>query len=93
MEKHNSQDDNITKLMAEFGIKAPLLVNGSNSIYKPVTSEGVLNLKTKELIILSIAITAQHNQSIALHIDSALNSGASIKEIIETIEITLHSLK
>lgn len=94
MEKDNSQDDNnITKLMVEFGIKAPLSVNDSNSISKPITSEGVLNLKTKGLIILSLVITTQHNESIALHIDNALNSGASIKEIMETIEIALHSWK
>lgn len=94
MEKDNSQDDNnITKLMVEFGIKAPLSVNDSNSISKPITSEGVLNLKTKGLIILSLVITTQHNESIALHIDNALKSGASIKEIMETIEIALHSWK
>lgn len=79
--------------MVEFGIKAPLSVNDSNSISKPITSEGVLNLKTKGLIILSLVITTQHNESIALHIDNALNSGASIKEIMETIEIALHSWK
>lgn len=47
--------------------------------------EGKLDMKTKELILVGIALKAQCTRCIALHVKKAVESGATREEILETI--------
>ncbi|MBW2971104.1 carboxymuconolactone decarboxylase family protein [Candidatus Woesearchaeota archaeon] len=46
---------------------------------------GSLDLKTKELIIIGLALKSQCSYCISLHVKKALDAGATKQEIVETI--------
>lgn len=79
----------LTRLMKELSAKIPETIGGFNSLHKASITEGVLSSKTKKLIALGIAITIRCDGCIAFHVHDALKSGASSKEILETIGVAV----
>ena len=51
------------------------------------TREGALSRKTKELIMIGITCALHRPRGVRLHIERALNTGATPREIIEAIEV------
>ncbi len=45
--------------------------------------EGLLSVKTKELICIALGVAARCSYCIAAHVDKALHAGASRREIME----------
>ncbi len=54
-----------------------------------VLTEGVLDLKTKELIAIGTALTARCKYCIALHVKKALDAGATRDEILEAATVAI----
>lgn len=54
-----------------------------------VLKEGVLDTKTKELIAIVTSITARCKYCIAIHVEKALNAGATKEEIFESAKVAI----
>lgn len=54
-----------------------------------VLHEGALDLRTKELISLGMAITARCRYCIGLHVNNALKAGVTKPEIIEVCKVAM----
>ncbi len=54
-----------------------------------VLKEGYLDTKTKELIALGMAITARCKYCIGIHVEKALEAGASKEEILEAATVAI----
>lgn len=54
-----------------------------------ITAEGMVDLKLKRLISLGIAITLRADHSIRIHTREAVEAGATIPEIMDTISMAI----
>lgn len=81
--------NDLIKSMAELESKLPETMKEFNALHKASISEGKLQVKTKELIALGIAITVRCDGCIAFHVHDALKAGASSYEILETIGVAI----
>ena len=79
----------LQELMGKLGKDIPETLSGFTKLHQAAVSDGVLNVKTKELISLAIAIAVRCDGCIAFHIHDALKSGASRAEITETIGVAI----
>ena len=77
------------KHMGELQKEAPELVKNFSGFFYGVMKEGALSTKTKELIALSIALSQRCEPCLRLHIQKALESGSSDKEIIEAASVAV----
>lgn len=67
----------------------PTTLNGYQYLQQSSLTDGILNLKTKQLIALGIAISIGNSGCIALHVNDALIAGAKSSEILESIEVAI----
>ena len=81
----------IQRVLKELAMEIPDEMAPFNNIHKINATTGQLSAKTKELMSLALAIAANSDGCISIHIKSALDEGASRKEIIETIGVTIMS--
>ena len=58
-------------------------------LHTDVLVDGALSVKYKELIALSIAITKHCEDCILDHVAAAKKAGASVDEIVETVNVTI----
>ncbi|WEG74237.1 carboxymuconolactone decarboxylase family protein [Vagococcus intermedius] len=56
---------------------------------KQTIKEGALDIKSKELIALGIAIALRCEGCILSHVKACINLGATLEEISETIEVAI----
>ncbi len=56
---------------------------------KAAVEPGVLDVKTKELIAMSIAVAARCDGCIAVHVNNCVKAGASIEEIAEALGVAM----
>lgn len=89
IKEYSKNYNDLTKLIDEIGIKIPETMKGFNILHKTSITKGVLPSKTKELIVLGIAITMRRDGCIAFHVHDALQAGSSSKEIMETISVAI----
>ena len=64
-------------------------LSGFSELHKSALADSALSRKHKELIALGIAIAARCKGCIAYHVHDALKSGATRKEVIETIGVAI----
>lgn len=81
--------DHLRELMGKLGKEIPDTMGGFSQLHKGAINEGVLSVKTKELIALAIAITVRCDGCIAFHVNDALKAGASPEEIHEAIGVAV----
>jgi AhpD family alkylhydroperoxidase len=74
-------------LMAELAREQPELLKSFQGLHHAAMATKALDTKTKELIALGTAITAQCSRCIGLHVAAALKAGASADEIGEAIGV------
>ena len=86
---YESKLRNINKKVGEFANSQPDTVHAFSSLRKATLKTGVLDLKTKELIALAIAVASQCDGCIAFHVDHALEAGASAQEIQEALSVAV----
>jgi AhpD family alkylhydroperoxidase len=88
--EHNHQIQADLRLpYRELGERIPDVMAGYNALHDAAMAEGVLDMKTKELIALAISITRECDGCIAAHARGALRRGATVEEVSEMIGVAI----
>lgn len=82
LEKARSYMGHLTQLQ-------PDTMKAFSALHHAGTQEGALDKKTKELIALAIAVSAQCDGCIAYHTHDALQAGATRDEIADTLGVAV----
>lgn len=77
--------ENSRKLREEI----PDAMSGFARLHGGAMSAGVLDVRTKELIALGMAITSQCTGCIAAHVDAAFRAGATRAELFEVVGVAI----
>ncbi len=84
MKKMQTKLDEIKTLITKLSKDYPSETNAFMSFINKAEAGKALDVRQKELINVALAIAAQCEWCIALHVEQALKSGASKDEIIES---------
>ncbi len=60
------------------------------SLAQSASASGALDVKTKELIAIGIAVAAHCDDCIAFHVKAAVDRGATREEILETLGMAIY---
>jgi AhpD family alkylhydroperoxidase len=80
----------LLRYMQQFQKKYPDAMKGFYAFAQTAMEPGTLDVKTKELIAIGIAISERCDDCIAYHTHAALKSGATEKEIMEALGVALY---
>jgi len=83
------QHKHMIQLMGELGKGIPTTMGCFSKLHEKASETGALDVKTKELIALGIAIAIRCEGCIAFHVHDALKAGATEKDILETIGVAI----
>ena len=61
-----------------------------SALAQAALAQGALDVKTKELIALAIAVAVRCDDCIAFHVKAALERGASREEVLETLGMAIY---
>jgi AhpD family alkylhydroperoxidase len=79
----------VKRAMAELGRQVPEEMKGFSQFMGSVLKPGKLDLKTKELIALGMALTARCKYCIGIHTEKSLAAGATPSEIWEVATVAM----
>jgi AhpD family alkylhydroperoxidase len=79
----------MVELMSELGQGIPNTMNCFSKLHAKASETGEVDVKTKELIALGIAIAIRCDGCIAFHVHDALGAGATDADILETIGVAV----
>ncbi len=71
-------------------VGAPEVMKEFSALAQAALAPNALDVKTKELISLGIAVAARCDDCIAFHVKAALDRGASRAEILETLGMAIY---
>ena len=83
MGKMSQKLEEIKRLIGKLQQQQPEAIKNFLNFMTSVERSGALDMKQKELINVGLAVAAQCEWCIALHVKGALDAGASKEEIIE----------
>jgi AhpD family alkylhydroperoxidase len=83
MESYTKKLEEVKTLVERLQKESPKQTAAFNQFMMSVEKPGALDTKAKELINVALAISAQCEWCIALHVKGALTNGASKEEILE----------
>ncbi|EEX37680.1 alkylhydroperoxidase/carboxymuconolactone decarboxylase family protein [Vibrio metschnikovii] len=69
--------------------QSPDTLSAFMQLHKAAMAPGELDLKTKEMIALGIAIAARCDGCIAAHVFAALKAGSTQAELVEVIDVAV----
>lgn len=69
---------------------APEVMKAFSGIAQAALAHKALDLKTKELIALAIAVAVRCDDCIAFHVQSAIQHGATKDELMETLGMAVY---
>jgi len=84
MKSVNEKLKEIKLLIGRLEKDTPKQIEAFNNFIKATESAKTIDRKTQELINLALAVAAQCEWCIALHVKGAIDAGASKKEILES---------
>jgi AhpD family alkylhydroperoxidase len=67
----------------------PAVYRGFAQLYEAALAPGVLDVKTKELIALAIAVTRECDGCVTAHADAAARSGVTEAEVAEMLGVVI----
>lgn len=76
-------------LIGRLSDELPVPMTAFRELHKVATADGTIRRKTKELIALAVAMTANCDGCLAYHVQDALAAGATREEILETIGVVV----
>ncbi|SDI96198.1 carboxymuconolactone decarboxylase family protein [Pseudomonas abietaniphila] len=76
---------NIKKAFADLGKSNPKMVKAYMALGEAAAENNVLDVKTRELIAIAVAITTRCDSCIGVHTDAAIKAGATREEIAATL--------
>ena len=84
------------QFLAEFGkaleqmkVQTPDVVNSFGGMFARIMKSGALDVKQKELIALAVGLAVRCRPCIILHVQKALQAGATREEILEAAGVTV----
>ena len=77
------------QMLGNYGKANPKVMGAMNRLNEASSKNGVLPSKIKELIGLGIAISAQCEGCMSMHIQGAMSQGATREEVVETIGVAI----
>ena len=83
MDKYSEKLYDIQKLLGRLQKQVPKEIEAFKKFSEAVEVEGELQAKQKNLINIALAVAAQCEWCISLHVKEALTNGATEQEIIE----------
>lgn len=89
MTKSEQKFNELMKGMNELGAVIPQTLTSFNAMHKAIAKDETLSHQTKELIALGISIAIRCEGCIISHTKQALENGASVGEIAETIGVSV----
>ena len=75
--------------IGEIGKLSPDTVRGYSTLSAAGSKTNHLDVKTRELIALAVAVTTRCDGCITVHVDAALKQGASREEIAEALGVAV----
>ena len=69
---------------------APEPMRGFSHLAREALKPGALDVKTKELIAIGIAIAARCDGCVGFHVKAAIKAGASREEVLETVSMAIY---
>ncbi len=89
MTKSEQKYIELMKGMHELGAEIPETIKSFNGIHKAIAKDESLTMQTKELIALGISIAIRCEGCLISHTKQALESGATVGDIAETIGVSV----
>ena len=81
--------EDFQEAMQLLGKNNPEVMRDFRRFMDSVLKEGYLDVKTKELIALGMAITARCRYCIGIHVEKCLSAGAKKEEILEAATVAI----
>lgn len=89
MKNYKKDHDHLLRLMKELEIELPETMAGFDKMQRSHSMDGALPAKTKELVALGISIVAKCEGCMTIHVQHALNAGATRTEIMEVVSVAI----
>ncbi len=83
MGRYTDKLNDIKELIGRLQKQVPEQIGAFHNFMEAVEAKGALDQKQKELVNVSLAVAAQCEWCIALHVQGALKAGATKEEIVE----------
>ncbi len=83
MGKYSDKLEEIKRLIGDLQRETPEAIGAFHQFMQAVEKPAAIDAKTKELVNVGLAVAAQCEWCIALHVKGALDAGASRLEIID----------
>lgn len=80
-----TQKINMEEKVAELGKEIPGIMGALGGLHEEVLRDGALSAKTKELMMLAIAVSIRCEYCLWKHVPAAIKMGASREEILEAV--------
>jgi len=81
--------EDFSKSVEQMKSQAPDMVSGFGGLFGKVMKAGAMDVKTKELIALSVGLAVRCLPCIYLHVQKCLQAGASRQEILEAAGVVV----
>lgn len=82
--------DDLNAAIAQLRAGAPGTMKAFSGLAREALAPGQLDVKTKELIAIAIAIATRCDGCIGFHAKAAIRAGASREEVLETISMAIY---
>ena len=82
--------DDLNAAIARLRAGAPGTMKAFSGLAREALVPGQLDVKTKELIAIAIAIATRCDGCIGFHVKAAIRAGASREEVLETISMAIY---
>lgn len=89
MKNYPEYHKEITTWMGKLGVEIPEVMKGLGALHAASFKPGALDVKTKELTALGIAIGVRCTGCITSHVLAAMKAGATKEEVSEIVSVAI----
>ena len=82
--------DDLNAAIGKLRAGAPEPMRGFSQLAREALKPGALDVKTKELIAIGIAIATRCDGCVGFHVKAAIKAGASREEVLETLSMAIY---
>ena len=82
--------DDLNAAIGKLRAGAPEPMRGFSMLAREARKPGALDVKTKELIAIGIAIATRCDGCVGFHVKAAIKAGASREEVLETVSMAIY---
>jgi AhpD family alkylhydroperoxidase len=89
-DKFSQVTKDISTQLAKLRQELPEVMAGFSQLAQAATKDGVLDKKTKELIVMALAVAKQCPGCIGFHAQTLIKLGAQRNELLETLSLAVY---